>query len=121
MEASTVTLTPNGRLTEHIAHVDVRNAPRLSYRSASSGRLVSFQPMKLIITWQWSWSRGGWHLLEVKVWGRNGSHDLHTRFTNPDKAPTWVQDAVTMAAPALNIPRPTAPGDDQINGDQEIK
>lgn len=118
MEAKAITFTPNGRLTEHIAHVDVRNAPRLSYRSAS-GRVIGFDPLKLVISWQWSWSAGGWHLLEVKAIGRNGSQDVHVKFTNPDKTPEWVRDAVSMVTPALTIPLPAVPGDDQINGDQE--
>lgn len=118
MKAEAITYTPNGRLTEHIAHVDVRNAPRLSYRN-SSGRVVGFAPLKLVITWQWSWSAGGWRLLEVKALGVNGSQSVHVKFTNPDKTPEWVRAAVEMATPALTIPPPAVPGDDRIKGDRE--
>jgi hypothetical protein len=104
MEANTITLTPNGRLTEHIAHVDVGGpVPKLTYRN-NSGRTVQFVPMKLVLTYQWSWSRNGWHLLEVKALGRNGVQDVHVRFTNPESAPDWVREAVTMATPALEVP-----------------
>jgi hypothetical protein len=106
MKANAITLTPNGRLTEHIAHVDVRGdrVPTLTYRNGS-GRKVSFTPMKLILTFQWSWSIGGWHLLEIKVLGRNGSQDVEVRFRNPDQAPEWVREAVEMASPTLETPQ----------------
>ncbi|MEV0151555.1 MULTISPECIES: hypothetical protein [unclassified Nonomuraea] len=103
MKAETITLTPNGRLTEHIAHVDVQGeVPKMSYRNGS-GRIVSFIPQKLVITYQWSWSRETWHVLEVKALGRNGNQGLEAKFSKPERAPEWVRDAVKMATPALEI------------------
>lgn len=103
MKAETITLTPNGRLTEHIAHLDVGFGPQMSYRNGS-GRTVSFIPQKLVLTYQWSWSRASWHVLEVKAVGRNGNHDVHVKFSSPEKAPEWVRDAVELATPALTLP-----------------
>lgn len=105
LKAETITLTPNGRLTEHIAHVDVGGVvPELTYKN-SSGRLVTFTPLKLVLTFQWSWSAQLWALLEVRALGRNGNQDVEVRFRNPEKAPQWVRDAVTLATPALTIPQ----------------
>lgn len=104
MEANSITLRVNGRLTEHIAHVDVGGKVQtLTYRN-HSGRTVKFDVLKLVLTYQWSWSRSAWHLLEVKALGRNGVQDVHVKFTNPENAPGWVQDAVEMASPTLELP-----------------
>lgn len=104
MKAEKITFTPNGRLTEHIAHVNVGGGvPPLTYRNGS-GRVVSFIPLKLVLTFQWSWSTLGWHLLEVKVLGRNGVQDVHVKFTNPELAPNWVQAAIALATPTLILP-----------------
>lgn len=111
MEANNITLVPNGRLTEHTAHVDVRgDVPRLSYRNVH-GRIVEFVPAKIVVTWQWSWITSGWYVLEIRVLGRNGNQDVKTVFRDPDKAPEWVQEAVRLSAPSL-VPAPRTPIDD---------
>jgi hypothetical protein len=104
MKANSITLTPNGRLTEHIAHVDVGGEVQsLTYRS-NAGRVVKFTPLKLVLTYQWSWSRSAWHLLEVKALGRNGVQDVQVKFANPESVPDWVKEAVALAAPTLTLP-----------------
>lgn len=92
-------LVPNGRLTEHTAHLDVAGAPKVSY--SSGGRIVSFAPAKLVIRYQWSWSNGGgWRVLEVKALGVSGTHAVSARF-NPEKFPEWIQEAARVSAPPL--------------------
>jgi hypothetical protein len=110
MKAGAITLTPSGRLTEHTAHIDVRgeDVPKLTYRNGR-GQRVNFTPMKLVVTWQYSWTIGGWHVLEVKALGRSGVQDIVVRFRDPDVAPEWVRDAVKLAAPNLEVPKPRKP------------
>lgn len=105
LKAETITLIPNGRLTEHTAHLDIRGVqvPEMKYRNGS-GKLITFIPMKLVIHYQWSWTASSWHMLEVKALGRNGVQDVTVKFTNPETAPEWVRRAVEEAAPALTIP-----------------
>jgi hypothetical protein len=93
-----LTVTPNGRLTEHTAHLDIANAPTLSY--PSGGRTVTFSPTKLIVRYRWTWSTGGgWVVLEVKAVGNSGTHSVNARFPSPEKAPDWVKEAITKATP----------------------
>ena len=95
-----LTMTPNGRLTEHTVHLDLANAPALTY--PSGGRQVTFSPTKLIIRFQWTWSTGGgWRVLEVKAVGNSGTHSVNAKFSSPEKAPDWVQEGITMATPPV--------------------
>lgn len=98
-----LTLVPNGRLTEHTAHIEVTNAPPVNY--VHNSRRVTFDPTRLVIRYQWSWSNGGgWRVLEVKALGRNGNTDVNARFPRPETAPAWVQEAIRMATPLLDVP-----------------
>ncbi|HEU4753244.1 MAG TPA: hypothetical protein VFU47_09045 [Armatimonadota bacterium] len=95
----TFQITPNGRLTEHTAHLDLAGAPDLSY--PSGGRIVTFTPAKLVVRYQWSWSNGGgWRVLEIKATGISGTHSITSRLV-PEKAPEWVQEAVRVSTPPL--------------------
>jgi hypothetical protein len=93
-----LTVKPNGRLTEHRVHLDIANAPSLSY--PSGGRTVTFHPTKLVILFQWPWSSGGgWVVTEVKALGHSGTHPINAKFSSPEKAPDWVKEAITVATP----------------------
>jgi len=95
--------TPNGHLTEHTVHIEVANAPALSY--TSGGRKVSFNPTKLVFRFQWPWSvpEGGWVVLEIKALGTNGFQGVSAKITHladdPETAPDWLTEAIKVATP----------------------
>ncbi|MFI7042652.1 hypothetical protein ACIBI0_38745 [Microbispora rosea] len=99
--AGTFQITPNGRLTEHTAHLDLSGdvLPEVAY--PSGGRIVKFTATKVIVRYQWSWSNGGgWRVLEVKATGISGTHPVTAKFV-PEKAPEWVQEVVKSSTPPL--------------------
>lgn len=95
---------PNGRLTEHTVHVDLTNAPEIEYR-ASNGRTGPFTPIKLIISYQFSWSgEHRWHPLYARAVGKRGVADVKVTWPNLATAPAWVQEIVRTSTPPLALP-----------------
>jgi hypothetical protein len=81
----------NGRYTAHEVHLDI-DRPEVFDSEVTGGKLW---PFKVVISYQYLWSTGAWHVLHVTVLGRRnatatGGNAAKLILRRPESWPAWL-------------------------------
>jgi hypothetical protein len=95
----------NGRYTAHDVHLDITRPVAFS-NDATKGKIW---PNKIIISYQYLWSTGTWHVVKVEILGRRNrtaqTSEVRITLRKPENWPVWLEAHVTEHTPvALSEP-----------------
>ncbi|MEV0237595.1 hypothetical protein [Nonomuraea sp. NPDC050786] len=94
-------VTTSGRIAQAQAHLDCRDVPPIPTKDGK------FYPAKAVVSYQFLWSTGSWHVLNVKITGfRNQAHKGNASvltLTNPSSFPEWLAGPIQENTPASLI------------------
>lgn len=92
----------NGRYTAHEVTLEVPKPPEFQNK-ATEGKMWIF---RVVISYQYLWSDGAWHVIHVKLIGRRSAtarngNMVAVKMTKTENWPAWIHEHVIANTPAV--------------------